>query len=125
MSLKVAVVGVGAFGRNHARVLRALEEAGKTKLAAIVDASAQARDTAAATYGVPVFASVKELIASSLKIDAAVVAVPTIAHASTAKKLMEAGADVLIEKPVAVSMTEAQELQAVAERLKRVVMVGH
>ena len=122
--MQVAVVGAGAFGRNHLRVYRALETAG-VRLAACVDPSQAARSAVAAEYGIPVFASVEDLIAAGLPIAAASVCTPTVFHAGAATALMAAGMDVLIEKPIAATLDEADEILAAAKRHGRIVQVGH
>src|SRR3954453_15196860 len=89
-SIRVAVIGAGAFGRNHARVYRELERAGAgVQLVAIVDldvARAQAllAELGADASAVRVFASTRELLDSDVRVDAASVAVPTSAHLAVA-----------------------------------------
>ncbi|WP_334243627.1 Gfo/Idh/MocA family oxidoreductase, partial [Terriglobus sp. ADX1] len=79
-----------AFGRNHLRVYRALEQAGAgIRLAACADPSESARAAVAAEYGIPVFASVDDLLAAGLGIAAASVCTPTVHHASAAIALLE------------------------------------
>ncbi|MDP9263792.1 MAG: Gfo/Idh/MocA family oxidoreductase [Acidobacteriota bacterium] len=122
--IRAAVVGVGAFGRNHARVYRELaQQDGNVDLAGIVDADATRAAAAAKEYATPAFASVKELVQSGVQ--AASVAVPTVEHLQVARELMEAGVDVLIEKPLATSLEEADELIRIAQRTGRVAQVGH
>jgi predicted dehydrogenase len=124
--IQVAVVGAGAFGRNHLRVYRALEAADAgVRLAACVDPSDAARAAIAAEYGIPVFASVAELVAAGLPITAASVCTPTVHHASAAIALMAAGMDVLIEKPIAATLAEADAILTAATQYGRVVQVGH
>ena len=125
--IRIAVVGAGAFGRNHLRVYRELEAAHPelVQLAALVDESAATRDEAAARYGIPAFGSVAELLAAGLKLDAASVCVPTVHHASVAELLLTAGLDVLIEKPFAASLAEADSVLALANSLGRIVQIGH
>jgi hypothetical protein len=84
-SLRVAVAGAGAFGRNHLRVYRELEAAGLgvALVAAVEPDAARAAETAA-KYAIPVFASVDELLSAGLKLDAATVAVPTVHHHAVA-----------------------------------------
>jgi predicted dehydrogenase len=122
--IRAAVVGVGAFGCNHARVYRELaQQDGNVELAGLVD-SDPARATAAATeYGTAAFASLKELVQSGVQ--AASIAVPTVEHLKVARELMEAGVDVLVEKPLASSLAEADELIRIAQRTGRVAQVGH
>jgi predicted dehydrogenase len=122
--IQVAVVGAGAFGRNHLRVYRALKIAG-IQLAACVDPSEAARSAMAAEYGIAVFASVEELIAARLPITAASVCTPTVFHAAAATTLMAAGIDVLIEKPIASTLAEADAILSTAKQHGRIVQVGH
>jgi len=123
--LRVGVVGTGAFGRNHARVYRDLQADSSLnlQLAGIVDAYQNRAQSVAAEFGTRAFCSVAELINAG--VDAVSVAVPTVAHLAVASELMQAGVDVLIEKPLATTLAEADELQAVAQRCDRVVQVGH
>jgi predicted dehydrogenase len=119
----VAVVGVGAFGRNHARVYRELQQQGKgVELVAIVDQDAARAAAVAAEVGAQPFSSLDALKG---RVDAASVAVPTVAHLPVARALMEAGIDVLIEKPLAPSLPEADELIRLARTHGRVAQVGH
>jgi len=122
----IAVIGAGAFGRNHLRVYRALEQAGAgIRLAACADPSESARAAVAAEYGIPVFASVDDLLTAGLGIAAASVCTPTVHHASAAIALLEAGIDVLIEKPIASSLAEADSILAAAREHGCIVQVGH
>src|SRR6187431_1173126 len=93
--LLVAVVGAGAFGRNHMRVLH---ESPSAELVAVVDTEESRAAEAAAKYGCSEFTDFRDLVG---KVDAAVVAVPTSAHADVGCPLLEAGIDLLIEKPIA------------------------
>jgi predicted dehydrogenase len=121
----VAVVGAGAFGRNHLRVYRELRQAGApVKLAAVVDPNEAARSAATAKYAIPGFASIDECLAA-FKPDAASLCVPTVHHAACAQTLLAAGVDLLIEKPLAASLAEADEIVRLARELGRTVQVGH
>ena len=124
--LRVAVAGAGAFGKNHLRVYRELETAGLgvSLVAAIEPDSARAAETAA-KYAIPVFATVDKLQAADLKLDAATVAVPTVHHHAVASQLLDAGLNLLVEKPLAASLAEADDLIARAERGKRILQPGH
>jgi predicted dehydrogenase len=126
-ALRTAVIGAGAFGRNHLRVYRELQTAAPhdVQLAAVVDADPNTRAEAATRYAIPAFASVVELLASDTAIDAASVCVPTIHHAAVAEQLLNAGADVLIEKPFAASLAEADHILTLAAALGRIVQIGH
>ena len=109
--LRVAVAGAGAFGRNHLRVLRELETAGEgVALVAAVEPDATRAAEAAKQYGIGVFASVDELLKADLKLDAACVAVPTVKHHEVASALLDAGLDLLVEKPLAANLAEADDL---------------
>ncbi len=122
----MAVVGVGAFGRNHARVYRELEQRGEPlRLAAVVDTNLEQARSVAQQYSAAAFGSIEQMLASKASIQAASVAAPTIFHLKTARALMDAGIDVLIEKPVAATVSEADELIRVAEANRRVAQVGH
>jgi predicted dehydrogenase len=124
--LRVAVAGAGAFGRNHLRVYRELEAAGQgVALAAAVEPdSARAADTAA-KYAIPVYPSVAELLSADLHLDAASVAVPTVHHHAVASALLDAGLDLLVEKPLAASLSEADDLIRIAEKGGRILQPGH
>jgi predicted dehydrogenase len=133
----VAVVGAGSFGRNHARVYNELQQSSQphagVELVAVVDrerSRAQAvvdELTRSSGAGAPVqvFSSVEELIRSDVGVNAASVAVPTVEHLAVARALMDAGIDVLIEKPLALSLDEADELIAIASRGGRIAQTGH
>jgi predicted dehydrogenase len=126
----VAVVGAGAFGRNHLRVVRELETEGAgAALVAGVEPDAARAGEAARQYGIPVFASVDALLKADLKLDAACVAVPTVKHHEVASALLDTGIaegiDLLIEKPLAATLAEADDLIARAERADRIVQPGH
>ena len=140
--LRVAVIGAGAFGRNHLRVLNDLSHPQQTsnlaasplapeqhpqpvQLAAVVDANPQARTEAAARSNIPAFATVDDLLAAGLGLDAATVCVPTVAHAAVAAQLLTAGLDLLIEKPLTATLAEADTLIALAAQTGRILAAGH
>jgi predicted dehydrogenase len=124
--IHVAVVGVGAFGRNHARVYQQLEKAGLgVHLVGVVDSDGERANSVAEEFGCAAFASVPALLSAHREIQAASVAVPTLYHLAVARQLMEAGVEVLIEKPLVSSRDEANELSRFAEQLGRIVQVGH
>ena len=123
--LRVAVVGAGAFGRNHLRVYRELQAAGLAiELVAVVDADSGVAAKAGADFGVRWFTEVEECLAD-LKLDAASVCVPTVHHAAVAELLLAAGIDLLIEKPLAGTLADADRILAAAKVHGRVVQVGH
>jgi predicted dehydrogenase len=128
--IRVAVVGAGAFGRNHLRVYRELEHAGEpVTLWAVVDPNVAACAAAEAQFGVRGFASVAEMLAASQHegrpIHAASVCVPTVQHAAIALELLAAGADLLIEKPLAATLEQADAILAAATAAGRIVQPGH
>lgn len=123
--INVAVIGVGAFGRNHARVYHKLQAEGSVRLVGVVDPSTRRADEVAVEFGCKSFGSIDQMLTTHSEVQAASVAVPTIQHRSVAGSLMEAGVDVLIEKPVAATLAEADELIRVAAEHKRIAQVGH
>jgi predicted dehydrogenase len=76
-------------------------------------------------YEIPVFANVEDALAADLRLDAASVAVPTVHHCAVAGELLAAGVDCLVEKPLAATLTEADELLGLAERHGRILQPGH
>ena len=120
------MVGVGVFGRNHARVYQELEQQGEAvRLVGVVDPNLERADAVAREFGCRAFGSVEQMLTTHSEIRAASVAAPTVHHLEVARALMEAGVDVLIEKPVAASLAEANELVGLAGTHKRVAQVGH
>ncbi|HEX3118912.1 MAG TPA: Gfo/Idh/MocA family oxidoreductase [Candidatus Acidoferrum sp.] len=117
--IRVAVVGAGEFGRNHARVYRELPSA---ELIGIYDKNPERAKQIAAEFQTRSFASLDDLRG---QVDAATVAVPTIDHANVGARLMELGLDVLVEKPMASNLAEADALLAAATKFSRVLQVGH
>ena len=122
-AIRVAVVGVGSFGRNHARVYHDLHKQGQgVELVGVVDQDMAQAHAVAAQFGCSAFATLEELFG---RVEAASVAVPTVHHRSVAAVLMAAGIDVLIEKPLSPSLAEADELISLAKANQRVAQVGH
>jgi len=116
---RVAVVGVGDFGRNHVRVFRELEG---VELVGVVDMDAERARRVAAEFSTEVVPDIEALAG---RVDAASVAVPTVDHGRVGCRLMEQGIDVLVEKPMATSVAEAEALIAHAKKHRRVLQVGH
>ncbi len=121
----MAVVGAGAFGRNHARVYHTLQQAGHVRLVGVVDPDTARADLVAREFGCKSFGSIEQMFTTHSEVQAASVAVPTVLHLKVARALMQADVDVLIEKPVATTLAEADELLQVAAAQKRVAQVGH
>ena len=117
--LRVAVVGVGYLGKHHARILAAMPD---VQLVAVVDTNRpRAEEVAAATAGEPLF-DARDLIG---RIDAVSIAVPTDRHKDIALPLLEAGVPVLVEKPMAATLAEADQLIEAAARKGVALAVGH
>jgi predicted dehydrogenase len=120
------VIGVGAFGRNHARVYKELEQQGEPlRLLGIVDQDVSRADAVGREFGCRSFGSLGQLLTTHSEVQAASVTVPTLHHLSAARTLIEAGVDVLIEKPLASTLAEADELLGMAKKHQRVAQVGH
>jgi predicted dehydrogenase len=80
---------------------------------------------AKSTFAIPVFSSIDELLAADLHLDAATVAVPTMHHHAVASVLLDAGLDLLVEKPLAATIEQADELLDLAAKNKRILQPGH
>lgn len=120
------MVGVGVFGRNHARVYKELELQGEpVRLLGVVDPDVNRADAVAREFDCKAFGSVKQMLTTHSELQAASVAAPTVHHLAIARDLMKAGVDVLIEKPLATSLEEAGELVELAKHHKRIAQVGH
>ena len=117
----VAVVGVGSMGKNHARVYRELDD---VQLLAIVDENPQVAAAMGRLYQVPAYLDYKEMLECEHP-EAVSVTVPTQKHYPVTQYLLEAGCHVLVEKPIATTLEEARSMVETADRLKRVLMVGH
>ena len=131
-SIGFAVIGAGAFGSNHLRVIRELSAGSgdSVRLAAIVESNAaRAKALHAAFPDSRVFHDVDACIEArnlgEIELQAASVCVPTSAHAAVASALLQAGIDVLVEKPIAASLAEADALIELASRHQRILQVGH
>jgi predicted dehydrogenase len=119
MKLRVAVIGVGHLGKHHARILASL--AG-VELVAVVDTNrARAEEIAAANGTRPVF-DAGDVLGG---VDAAVIAVPTEIHRAIALPFLRAGIPVLVEKPIARSLTEADEMIDAGGDHSALLAVGH
>jgi predicted dehydrogenase len=94
-------------------------------LVGVVDPDTSRADAVAREFECRSFGSVKQLLTTHSEVQAASVAVPTVHHLSAARQLMQGGVDVLIEKPLAVSLAEADELVQLAQSNRRIVQVGH
>lgn len=122
-ALRILVVGAGHMGRLHAAKIAALRDAeGSVTLAGVVDLDRARAASLGAELGAPAATELGDLLGRA---DAAVVAVPTVAHFAVVEAVLAAGLDVLVEKPIAASLDEARALIARAKAGGRVLQVGH
>ena len=117
--IRTAVIGVGYLGRFHAQKYAAAPEC---ELIGVADERAEARDAVAAELGTRAFADYRELLG---QVDAVSVVTPTPLHFPVARDCLNAGAHVLVEKPITEAAAEARELIALAARCGRILQVGH
>src|SRR2546428_4926484 len=117
--IRVAVIGAGTFGREHARVY---SEVAGAHLAAVCDIDESRGRSAAEHYGAAFIADYRELIG---KVDAVSLAVPTESHQPIACELLTAGIAVLVEKPIARTLDEADQIVEAAGSGEAVLQVGH
>jgi predicted dehydrogenase len=118
--IRTAVVGVGHLGYHHARLYKSIEH---TQLVGFVDPDDGRAQAVATDFGIPRFDSLAALIEAG--VDAVSVAAPTSVHSTIALPLLEAGVDVLVEKPMATTMVEARVMVDAAHANRRVLQVGH
>src|ERR1700677_710191 len=121
-SIKVAVVGTGSLGKEHARIYAELAKAGGVELTGVYDAVSETAQRIAAKHGVKAFGSVAEAAAAS---DALSLVTPTTTHFELAKALLLQGKHVLVEKPMTDKAAQATELVQLAQQNKCVLQVGH
>lgn len=112
------LIGCGSFGKNHFRLLKELDP----PFAGLFDPDRKRCESLCEEAGVPYFASPDELLK---RCEAVIVAVPTVHHFDVAKQAMESGCHVLIEKPVADTVDQAETLVRTAAEMNRVLAVGH
>lgn len=117
--VNVAVVGVGGWGKNHARALSELNA-----LKAICDIDSEKAKTYASKYGVNSYSSVDELLKNE-KLDGVVVSTPTSTHFTVAKQIMEKGLNIFVEKPIASSSLEGEQMATIARRNSVVFTAGY
>jgi predicted dehydrogenase len=117
--IRTAVVGIGHLGRHHARILGALEGA---QLTAVVDTIEDRAAAAAASTGATAFTDYRRLVG---EVEAVTIAVPTELHHQVALPFLERGTAVLVEKPMARTLKEADEMIAAARAGGATLAVGH
>jgi len=118
---RVALIGLGAMGRNHLRVLSDLD---RVELVAVCDQAESVVGAASRKHSIPGYTSWDEML-SREKLDAAVVAVPTRFHLDAGLAALEQGLHVLVEKPIATTLEEGRRLVSAARDGHRVFAVGH
>src|SRR5438093_13725117 len=116
---RVAVIGVGHLGKQHARLYAELEGAELTGIVDILESRAR---EAASLYKTAAFTNYRDILG---KVDAVSLAIPTTDHARVGVDLLDHGVDVLVEKPIASKAEEARSLIEAAVRNKRILQVGH
>ncbi len=122
-TVRIAVVGAGYMGRHHAeKVASFRDQGGAVALVGVADLEPARAERVAKQTGCRAVTDVGELFGAA---DAAIVAVPTSSHFDVARRALEAGLDVLVEKPIAATLAEAKALAEVAAKRERVLQVGH
>ena len=118
-NLKVAVIGVGYLGRFHAQKYASLPE---VDLVGVVDPDKTQAERVAAECNCKAFTDYKELIT---QVNAVSIVVPTSLHHKVAGDFLDAGVDVLLEKPMTVTLEEADDLIAIAKAKDLILQIGH
>jgi predicted dehydrogenase len=116
---RIAVIGAGAFGRNH---LRVIHQSAHARLSGVLDTDQSRAETAARDFDCRIFSSLEE---AAEKSDAAVIATPTTTHARIGCRLIELGLDVLVEKPIADEPESGLRLVEAAEKHQKILQAGH
>lgn len=119
--IKTAVIGVGSMGQHHARIYSQIKE---SALVGVSDVSKEVANKIAGSYDVPAYDNYQELLDKE-KPDAVTVAVPTVQHKQVVSDVLDSGAHVLVEKPIAATIEEGQFLIDKAKSLNLQLMVGH
>jgi len=117
-ALRVAVIGVGHLGQHHARLLAAMPD---VQLVGVVDTNRARAEQIAVLYGAQPFTAASDVLD---RVDAVSVAVPTVSHLAVAGPFLDRAIPVLVEKPMAVNLAEADELLARAARTDTLLAVG-
>jgi predicted dehydrogenase len=119
--MRAAVIGVGAMGRNHARVYQEIPD---VDLIAVVDANPALAEESARLRGAQSYTDYRAMLAQ-VRPDVVTVAVPTQAHHDVVLDALEAGCHVLVEKPISATLDEGRRMIERAAALNRVLAVGH
>ncbi len=118
--LKVGVIGAGAWGRNHVRTVAGMAEA---ELAAVCDLDAKVRERVARQF--PAVLVTADVAALLEVVDAVIVASPAATHAAVAKRALEAGKPVMVEKPFALNGRDAEAVARLGKERGVPVLAGH
>jgi len=116
---KIAVVGVGGWGKNHVRALSELDA-----LSVVCDVDACRAKTFADKYGVNSYTSIDDMLTNE-KLDGAIISTPTSTHFAVAKQIMECRINVLVEKPMAPSSAECEQMRSIAKRNHVIITTGY
>ncbi|MGD0887207.1 MAG: Gfo/Idh/MocA family oxidoreductase [Thermodesulfovibrionales bacterium] len=119
MSVKVAVVGAGYLGQHHARVYSELDDA---ELVGVVDIDVKRAEEVAEKYRSTPYSDYRDILDNT---DALSIVIPTTSHYEITLDCIRAGKDVLVEKPITVTLEEASDLIRAAERMDAILQVGH
>jgi predicted dehydrogenase len=119
LAVRVGVIGVGYLGQHHARIYHEIED---TELTAVVDIVKKKADAFADKYGCESYTNYKDLLH---KVDALSIVTPTTSHYCIALDCLKAGKDILIEKPITLTVKEADKLITASEKRGCIIEVGH
>jgi len=120
--VKVGLIGFGYWGPN---IARSLSEIGEAELSYIIDTSEENRKLAQARFPQTFVGDNVELLLADPTVQGVLIATPANTHYHLAKKMLEAGKDIFVEKPLALSLREGEELLQLAREKGRILMVGH
>lgn len=120
-AIKIAIIGLGAMGMKHLSVYSSMPN---TEVVAIADVNVMHAKTVSEQFGgIPYFGSYEEMFEKT-KVDAAVIAVPDAAHVPPVTAALAAGAHVLVEKPLATSLADADAMIRDAKKREKILMVN-
>lgn len=119
--LRAAAIGVGSLGRHHGRNYAEMAREGRVKMVGVCDANLETAGEIAAANGCESFTDWRELMG---KVDVVSIATPTETHCEIACAFLDAGIHVLVEKPIALTLAEADKMIAAAEKSRAKLMVG-
>ncbi len=120
--IRVAVIGVGSLGKEHARIYAQLAAEGQVEFVGVLDSAAEAASRVASRFGVRSFTRLEEMAAAA---DAFSIVTPTLTHHELAIHLLKAGKHLLVEKPMTTTAEKAAELVTLARQRGAILQVGH